>query len=207
MPCHHKFIRHLNLQQLDFEPETLIVGTFNPDIDGNQAEWFYGRVANNYFWDVLPRIYGEDSLRNGFTHHNWKGFCNRRKIAITDLITSVNDADLQDDAHRSLLLGYGDNEIANNFHDFTYTNIVGLLQENENIQNIYLTRQAGNMFYDNLWQPVYDHCIASGKFVKTLLTPSASARFQIGNFRNLHPDDQTPLRNFIMESWEGQWHF
>jgi len=52
MACQHKFKDDLNLQNIDFELSTLIVGTFNPAIEGNKAEWFYGRFDNN-FWDVL----------------------------------------------------------------------------------------------------------------------------------------------------------
>jgi len=41
MPCFHKFLNYLNLETLDFEPTTLIVGTFNPEWPiGNNAMWF-----------------------------------------------------------------------------------------------------------------------------------------------------------------------
>lgn len=41
MACRHKFIDYLNLDNLDFDPTTLIVGTFNPEWpDGNHAECF-----------------------------------------------------------------------------------------------------------------------------------------------------------------------
>jgi len=57
MACNHKFKKYLKLEKLDFIPETLIVGTFNPAWPaGNYAEWFYGRTSNNYFWEVLPNL-------------------------------------------------------------------------------------------------------------------------------------------------------
>ena len=41
MPCNHKFIEDLNLENLDFQPTTLIVGTFNPSWpENNQAQCF-----------------------------------------------------------------------------------------------------------------------------------------------------------------------
>ncbi|WP_411726187.1 hypothetical protein [Methyloglobulus sp.] len=42
MACIHKFASDLNLEQIDFEPTTLIVGTFNPGWDnlGNYAHGF-----------------------------------------------------------------------------------------------------------------------------------------------------------------------
>ncbi len=69
MSCNHKFIRDLELERIDFEPTTLIVGTFNPEWPANNTvEWFYGQThdansnRSNNFWDILPKIYGEPSL-------------------------------------------------------------------------------------------------------------------------------------------------
>lgn len=79
MPCNHKFIEDLNLKNLNFKPTTLIVGTFNPEWPvGNTAEWFYGRIDNN-FWDVLPRIYGNKSMRCS-KPSDWKKFCEEKKL-------------------------------------------------------------------------------------------------------------------------------
>lgn len=87
MPCNHKFRKHLLLQGLDFEPETLIVGSFNPEWpENNTAQWFYGRTENTYLWDVLPRIYGEPSLMDSPVA-DWQDFCKRNKVAFTDLIS------------------------------------------------------------------------------------------------------------------------
>ena len=93
MPCHHKFQNHLDITNIDFEPTTLIVGTFNPSWPAtNNSEWFYGRTAKNYFWDVLPRLYGEESLINAGAKE-WTQFCRDKHIAITDLISSIDDAE------------------------------------------------------------------------------------------------------------------
>lgn len=98
MACKHKFYNDLN-PILDFEPETLIVGTFNPEFPStNKAEWFYGRIKNN-FWYVLPKVYGDESLR-GKSPKEWKQFCKKRKIIITDLIASIDDADRTNEEHR-----------------------------------------------------------------------------------------------------------
>lgn len=84
MACNHKFIDYLNLDRIDFEPNVLMIGTFNPEWpEDNYAEWFYGRTNNNYFWETLPRIFQESSLRNE-NHLEWKNFCFRNQIAITD---------------------------------------------------------------------------------------------------------------------------
>ena len=67
MACNHKFQNELSLQGLDYVPTTLIVGTFNPEWpEGNNARWFYGRTDNNYFWDLLPKMFGDEGL-GGFS--------------------------------------------------------------------------------------------------------------------------------------------
>jgi len=211
MPCDHKFIDYLNLENIDFIPTTLIVGTFNPSWPaGNNASWFYGRIRNNYFWDVLPRLYNPllNLRQPPATHVDWKIFCSNNHIALTDIIRCIDDADENNEEHGAILAGYDDQAIANNFH-FTFTDIVGLLEQNPTIRNVYLTRQPGIDLYDEQWALVeqYRDNIDPGLHVRNLLTPSANARFQIGPFNLANPGIQQPLRNFIFWSWQQQWHF
>lgn len=138
MPCNHKFQEDLNLEQLDFKPTALIVGTFNPEWPAtNTAQWFYGRThdqngnRNNSFWDVLPRLYGEDNLLNAGPVE-WKKFCSRHKIALTDLISCIEDANQPE--HNAVMGRYADNVIANDFQQHTFTDIVGLLQAHPSIK-------------------------------------------------------------------------
>ncbi len=201
MPCHHKFIDCLNLDSINFHPNTLVIGTFNPGWDNlnNQAEWFYGRTARNYFWDVLPRIYEGINLRHQ-PHTQWKHFCARNGIAVTDLLQTINDAEVDNPAHVAALLGYQDADIANNFHDFTPVDIVGVLQNHPTINHVYLTRQLGVPFWDNLWLQVTEYCNDNNISHQTLLTPSGGARFQMQD----HPG--VALRDFIYNSWIPLWH-
>ena len=145
MPCTHKFADYLNLDHLDFEPTTLIVGTFNPGWENinNNAQWFYGRTRNNYFWDVLPRLYENRNLRQE-NHIEWKQFCSRNSIALTDLLQSINDANPEDPNHIAAIQNFKDTEIANVFNDFIPTNIIEILQNNPTINKVYLTRQLGS---------------------------------------------------------------
>ena len=86
MSFKHKFQNELNLEFVDYEPATLIVGTFIPELAaGEGVPWFYGRTEHNCFWSVLPRLYGEASLINA-SPADWRLFCRRNKIAITDII-------------------------------------------------------------------------------------------------------------------------
>lgn len=210
MACVHKFEAYLNLERLDFEPTTLIVGTFNPSwpLD-NPAQWFYGRTKNNYLWDVLPRLYYPTiNLRQG-NHIQWKEFCAQNAIALTDIITCINDANDENEGHREILRSYLDTSIADYFNDFTFTSLVNILDENEAIQNVYLTRQSGVALFDEQWALIEQYSLANPKrnlHIRTLITPSASARFQITAYKLANPNDRTPLRNFIHHSWQKQWH-
>ena len=40
----------------------VIIGTFNPDVEENKAEFFYGR-SRNYFWNLLPKVFGYEPLK------------------------------------------------------------------------------------------------------------------------------------------------
>lgn len=209
MPCPHKFQSYLNLERLDFEPETLIVGTFNPAWpEGNYAEWFYGRIRNNYFWDVLPRMFDPElNLRaKGIDPAQWKAFCKQHKIALTDLIYRIDDADRDNPAHHKALKSYSDASICNYFSEITYTDIVAILQHFPSIKNIYLTTQAKIALLNEKWGEVEAYGAENGIRVKRLLTPSASARFQMGTYKSENPGDKTPLRNFICKSWRDNWH-
>ncbi len=201
MPCLHKFADDLYLERIDFHPETLIVGTFNPGWDnlGNTAGWFYGRIRNNYFWDVLPRLYGEKALRQA-TPAEWKAFCRKHRIALTDLIDSIDDADCVNPNHVSHLINYRDDLITKHFRQFTFVDITTLLAKHPSIKQAYLTRGINEPFWRKRWQPVQDYCENRAINSKTLLTPSAGARFQIPK------GIKVPLGDYIFKEWQNSWH-
>jgi hypothetical protein len=196
MPCLHKFFQDLNLERIDFQPTILIVGTFNPGWDdlGNSAPWFYGRTRNNYFWEVLPRLYGGKSLRQA-APAEWKAFCKQYQIALTDLIASIDDADSNNPTHVGYLKNYRDDSIARHFKDFIFVDIPNLLVNKPTITQVYLTRNINDPFWRRLWQPVNDYCLQHDVKNQTLLTPSGSARFQMPK----HP--KISLGDFIYEQW------
>lgn len=201
MACLHKFAVNLNLEQLTFEPTTLIVGTFNPGWDnlGNYASWFYGRTNNNYFWDVLPRLYENNSLRQA-THSDWKAFCHRHKIALTDLIYSIDDADSGNPQHVQQLKNYRDDAIVKYFRQFTLVDIPKLLAIHTAIEHVYLTRSINDLFWRQRWRPVADYSQVHEIKTKTLLTPSGGARFQIPKGVKIS------LGDFIFAQWRNSWY-
>lgn len=200
MPCLHKFAKDLHLGCIDFKPTTLIVGTFNPAWGnlGNTAEWFYGRTRNNYFWEVLPKLYGEPSLRQG-SPAEWKMFCRKYRVALTDLIAGIDDANSNNPAHVEFLKNYRDDLITRHFKCFTFVDIPNLLAKQPTITHVYLTRRISDPFWRRLWQPVEDYCQHRGIKSQTLLTSSGSARFQIPKGIKIS------LGEFIFEQWQQQW--
>jgi hypothetical protein len=211
MPCDHKFIKDLNLQNLDFDPEVLIVGTFNPAWPvNNSAQWFYGRTKNNYFWNVLPALYQLKGMRNISLEYQpsaWKAFCRARKIAITDLVSAINDADELSNPHQLLLGDYTDTNIVNNFNDFDLTNLIKILQQFPSIRSVYLTTKAQISFFNEIWNEIERYCKINSIHCRRLLTPSGRARYQIpAGYIPRFPIYTGVLANYILENWYDEWH-
>ena len=207
MACDHKFRSHLDLSLLGFEPETLIVGTFNPDLPaGNEAGWFYGRTTDSYFWDVLPRLYGAHSLGNA-TPAEWKQFCRDHRIALTDLIACIDDADTGKPGHCKILGGFSDDAIIHNFEDFQYVPVLKLLRDHTTIKNEYLTRGATEAFWRYLWNPVAHYCNHNGLHERILLSPTDAAAYHHEAYNRQHPDAQIHQpADYILWRWQQQWH-
>lgn len=73
--------------EISQETETLIVGTFNPETEGNGAEFFYGR-SRNYLWRLLPTAYQEKDLKQADKQEKL-AFIKKRKIDFIDLILQI----------------------------------------------------------------------------------------------------------------------
>lgn len=207
MPCHNKFSKYLQLQLLDFEPETLIVGTFTPEWPQNDIPWFYGRTNNNYFWDILPRLYGEPSLLNAGPDA-WKQFCKDKKIALTDLIATIDDADETKKAHPKVLGGYSDKALIYNFEDFVFNDIVKLLKQYPTIKSVYLTRAITESYWRHLWNPAAIYCNHNNLHERKLLTPADEAMYHHSAYNDQHPDKLIHrLEDYVLMRWREEWHF
>ena len=205
MACQHKFQKDL-IPDLDFNPETLILGTFNPEFPkSNKAEWFYGRLENN-FWDVLPRLYNEKSLRCKSVS-DWKSFCKKHKIVISDLIECIKDADENNLEHLRLLSNFSDKNISESFYEHTFTDINRLLMKYTSIKYVYLTRGLGDTFWKKAWNSIISNVDTNKKIVfKTLITPSGYARFQQGVYNKKNPQETLSIEDYILMRWEKEWH-
>lgn len=204
MPCVHKFAHHLTLAALDFEPTTLIVGTFNPALPNNSAEWFYGRTQHNHFWDVLPRLYNQPTLLHE-SPAQWQHFCHEHRIAMTDMLHTIVDADLSQAEHVAILSSYSDSEITKHFFDFNTVNIVRLLRTHPSIQRVYITRTP-DTFWKHLLYPVKKYCEAYQIRLQPLLTPSGYAYFQKSKHQQHYPEPQLNVADYILMRWQEVWH-
>ncbi len=201
MPCKHKFHKYLNLNNLDFIPTTLIIGSFNPEWPiNNYSDWFYGRVKNNYFWEILPRIYSYDNLRKK-TLIDWISFCKINKIAITDLISCINDADESNLNHVNLLTSFSDDSICKNFIDIDFVDIINILERYKSIVNVYFTRKTDVSLIGQKISKLENHLDMKKIRYNELLTPSGGARYQMTKGSGIK------LNDFIFNKWKEKWHF
>ena len=203
MSCSHKFIEDLQLAYAkEWNPEILMVGTFNPEWpESNQANWFYGRTGNNYFWELLPQLMGEKPMLDG-NKESWMEFCRRHRIAITDLIACIRTAN--EEEHLSIITGYSDKKIEKYFQsdDLVITPIKEILKQNPSIRQVYFTRSANQGLWKNLWEPIKEYCEAQGIHCETLLTPSPYARYQ---FTKDEKVKYKTLSQFILARWREKW--
>lgn len=208
MPCKHKFHNELTLAHLDYEPEILIVGSFSPEWPAdNTAEWFYGRTDESLFWDVLPRVFNSESLLSAGAVE-WRQFCKEHKIAFTDLISEIEDADPASRKHQKMLGGFSDKAIMHNFDDFDFTNIVALLKRHPSIQNVYLTRGITEAFWRHLWSPVMRYANEKGLHERILLTPDSSSTYQFEAFKSDNSSMAVAeLSDYLVMRWKQIWHF
>ncbi len=207
MSCNNKFQNHLELKTIDFEPTTLIVGTFTPSWpDPYGSKWFYDHPATGLFWQVLPGLYGKPSLISA-SAAEWQQFCRNNRIAITNLISSIDDADSADKAHSSIFKGLSDKAVAFNFEDFVFIDIVQLLKRNPTIKNVYLTRSITEAFWRYAWNPVMHYCSANNLHERKLLTPGAEAAEQLEVYNTQHPHASiSSLNEYILMKWKHEWH-
>lgn len=209
MPCSHKFQNDLYLQGLDYEPTTLIVGTFNPAwIEDNEAQWFYGRTnadGGNNFWEVLPKLYNEPNLRAA-TPTEWKEFCRKYLIAITDLFETIDDANMEDQQHVEWLSDYSDKNIATKFVEHVPVHIPEILQWHPSILNVYFTRGVAETFWRRKWQPVKSYCQQNRIRCRTLITPSHYAWYQQARHNNQNQNNKLNLPDYILMRWREVWH-
>lgn len=127
-----KIIKHrFENRPVNPDSEVLIVGTFNPETPGNEAEFFYGR-SRNFLWRLLPASYQQQSLK-GATKQEKLDFIASNKIEFTDLIKSVKVEKEQE-------ANYSDTYIDK--HIEKTNDVVSLIKSLQNLKKVVVTRQT-----------------------------------------------------------------
>lgn len=171
----HKLLGH----SLNPQTEILIIGTFNPDTEKNQADFFYGRVRN-HLWNLLPLAYHEKGLK-GAVKKEKLDFIEKHKIDFIDLFAQVIVEDGQEDNFKD---HYIDQRVTE------WRDVILEIKKLPNLKKVCLTRKS---FSDtpNIKSKVIeiqDFCQNEGIYFEALSTP---ARFY-------NKDKQDEWTNFIL---------
>lgn len=201
MACKHKFYTDLKWENLNYGPKILFVGTFNPEWPAsNYAQWFYGRTDSNYFWEVLPRLMGKKSLLCS-SPETWKTFCKTNKIAITDLILEIENANPKNKKHAMILSKYSDDDLVKHFkNNLELNKITEILDQIPSIQSVYLTRSASG-FWGQQWKQITGYTKRKIHFAE-LLTPSRYASYQLSKYRKDNVNTPMSLPDYILKRWQ-----
>lgn len=171
----HKLLAHT----INPKTEILIIGTFNPDTEKNQADFFYGRVRN-HLWRLLPLAFHEKELK-GAAKQEKLDFIEKHKIDFVDLIARVSVENGQEDNIKD---HYIDPRVTE------WRDVISEIKKLPNLKRVCLTRKS---FSDtpnikNKVLEIQDFCQKMGIYFVALSTP---ARFY-------NQDKQDEWTNFLL---------
>ncbi|MEI9921115.1 MAG: hypothetical protein WDO14_20315 [Bacteroidota bacterium] len=122
----HRFLNH----QISPETEILILGTFNPDVEGGPT-FFYGR-PRNFLWHLLPGCRGLPSLKHN-TLVAKQEFMSIYRIDFVDLIASV---DVSAGQERNVSDSYIDGLV------HQWTDVIAVINSLKKLKSVYFTRKT-----------------------------------------------------------------
>jgi hypothetical protein len=174
MPQHRFYneLIHLEDNPIQGNYNILVVGTFNAaDQDGldNDAAWFYGRSANE-FWYLFPQLLGMPSLHRRENpeinldelSEKWKNFCHQNNIIIIDIYKYID----------GYLPNHGDDAIANPaaYSAFNYKTAF----KNTRFKNVLFTWKGrnNNTVLGTLKEQLGQWFIARGSRTLHMISPS-----------------------------------
>jgi G:T/U-mismatch repair DNA glycosylase len=170
----HKFSDH----KINPETETLIIGTFSPETEGNEAEFFYGRTRN-FLWRLLPAAYQEKDLKQADIPDKL-AFIKRRKIDFIDLILQI---EVDDGQERNYLDSYIDSRI------IEWRNVISEMEKLKFLKRVCFTRRtfSGIPNMQKRIEAIQAYCGKNNILFKTMTTPS----------RYYSEDKQAEWTNFL----------
>jgi len=155
----HRFSNH----KISPDTETLIIGTFNPDTPGNDAEFFYGR-SRNYLWRLLPTAYGENDLKDA-TKTEKLEFIKEFKIDLIDLIEKI-------EVEKGQEANYLDNYLDQ--RKITWKDIISEIKNLPNLKRVCFTRKTFTGIPNMKKQiaEIQEYCENRGILFRALTTPA-----------------------------------
>jgi len=155
----HKFIDH----QIDLSAETLIIGTFNPNIEKNDADFFYGR-SKNYLWTLLPVALGASNLKEK-TKLEKVEFIQKHKIDFIDLISEIMIRDDEKLNYTDTLL---DGKVSK------WTDVIEVISKLKHLKRIGFTRRtfAGVPNIQEQIEKIKSYAEQRGIFFQFFTTPA-----------------------------------
>ena len=200
MPVNHKF-RDYNFQdgfitenailKTNYNPEVLILGTFNPltNEDDNMADFFYGR---NWFWTCMFNIFHYQNVhlttQRKFTPFPYnpslleiKNFCARYKLTFADLISNVLNNIEYDLIGNKAIIDHEEYDLINdsdlgrlnamNQVEWSTQYLIRHIAENSSIHTVYFTRKPIEPYLTQ-WSMLTNHNFGREVLFKKIFTPS-----------------------------------
>lgn len=155
----HRFLNH----HINPETKILILGTFNPDTENNEADFFYSR-SRNYLWRLLPSAFQKSDLKKSSKQEKLS-FIEQEKIDFIDLIAEIEVEDGQE-------VNYNDDFIDNKITE--WQNIISEIEKLKNLKKMCFTRKTfkdiPNM--ETQIEKIQEYCFKNRIYFKALTTPS-----------------------------------
>ncbi len=155
----HRFLNY----KINPKTKILILGTFNPDTEKNEADFFYGR-SRNYLWKLLPTAFKKPDLKKASKQEKLS-FIKQERIDFIDLISEIEVEEGQES-------NYDDKFIDSRV--IKWQNIIEEIGKLSNLKKILLTRKTFTDIPKMKIQieTIQDYCFKNGIYFKALTTPA-----------------------------------
>lgn len=197
MACQHRFLGLHQPDSLlpDWEIDYLFIGTFNPawNFPGRQAApYFYGRVDNNYFWDLVPELWDEDRMR-GAAENVWIDFLQGKRIGITDLIVSIDDANEADEEHNKWIREVKDKDLIR-FKNIQWNSesITAFIEDLPTLKGIFITNLSAPALIEIQIAQITEAAEVACIPIRRMFSPSRGAARFLGS----------PVYDNLLAEWQ-----
>jgi hypothetical protein len=179
MSLEHKFLNHnwkngfssenTILKSSEYFPEVMFLGTFNPNLEWNDADFYYGR--NMYMWPILTNLflYNKNQLHKPRTQFNLVPnlediftICNKARLSFAEIISEINGEIEINNYNKTIIInkefqlkGYKDRDL-NKLGQMqllvdNIDHIANFVNSTPSIKTIYLTfKDTGKWFDDKV---------------------------------------------------------